>query len=759
MLCGYLTVMGQINTFTLFTADTVFPCLTPWPEHVPTGVDFTSPERTTHLMIDTHIQTISRELSLKPQHVKAVAVLLDEGATVPFISRYRKEATGTMDEVGVAGVRDRLVELAELDKRREAILSSLTERDLLTDDLRHALEQAKDKARLEDIYLPYRPKRRTRAAVAKERGLEPLANALFSQRGLNPQHEAAQFVNPDKDVPDIEAALAGARDIIAENINENANARAAMRTLFVKRGRFVSKVAKGKEETGATYRDWFDWDEPLARVPGHRALAMFRGENEKLLKLSLRPPEEEASSLLRRSVLRGNGADTHEVGLALDDCYKRLLGPSMENEVRAEVKKRADAEAIGVFAANLRELLLAAPLGQKRVLALDPGFRTGAKLTVLDAQGALREHTTIFPTGSKKQQDEASETLRALCAKYEVEAIAIGNGTAGRETETFVRELNLGIPAVLVNESGASIYSASEVARREFPDLDLTVRGSASIGRRLMDPLAELVKIDPKSIGVGQYQHDVDQAALKKSLEDVVERCVNSVGVDLNTASRELLASVSGLGLVLAENIVAHRDEHGPFASRRELLKVKRLGPKAFEQAAGFLRVKGKEVLDGSAVHPERYALVKQIAKDAGCSVADLINNEAARARVKIDNYISEEVGLPTLRDIMDELTKPGRDPRAEFSAFSFTEGVNDIKDLHEGMKLPGIVTNVTKFGAFVDIGVHRDGLVHISQLADKFIRDPSEVVAAGREVEVTVIGVDEKRGRINLSMKRNAGA
>nr|WP_321514173.1 Tex family protein [uncultured Pseudodesulfovibrio sp.] len=710
-------------------------------------------------MNELHIQIISRELSLKPQHVKAVAALLDEGATVPFISRYRKEATGTMDEVGVAGVRDRLVELAELDKRREAILSSLLERDLLTDDLKQAIAQAKDKARLEDIYLPHRPKRRTRATMAKERGLEPLANLLFSQKGVNPKCEAERFVNPDKDVPDVDSALAGARDIIAENISESPKARAAMRALFVKRGRFVSKVAKGKEETGATYRDWFDWDEPLARIPGHRALAMFRGENEKLLKLSLRPLEEEATGLMRRSILKGDGTDSREVGLALDDCYKRLLGPSMENEVRAEVKKRADAEAIGVFAANLRELLLAAPLGQKRVLALDPGFRTGAKLTVLDAQGALKEYTTIFPTGSKRQQSEASETLRTLCSQYAVEAIAIGNGTAGRETETFVRELNLSIPAVLVNEAGASIYSASEVARREFPDLDLTVRGSASIGRRLMDPLAELVKIDPKSIGVGQYQHDVDQTDLKKSLDDVVERCVNSVGVDVNTASRELLASVSGLGPVLAENIVAYRDEHGPFTSRRELLKVKRLGPKAFEQAAGFLRVNGKEVLDGSAVHPERYALVKQMAKDAGCSVADLITDQTARERVTIDKYISEEVGLPTLRDIMDELTKPGRDPRAEFSAFSFTEGVNDIKDLHEGMKLPGIVTNVTKFGAFVDIGVHRDGLVHISQLADKFVRDPSEVVAAGREVEVTVIGVDEKRGRINLSMKNNRGA
>lgn len=701
-----------------------------------------------------HIQTIATELSLKPHHVTAVAGLIDEGATVPFISRYRKEATGTMDEVAVASVRDRLVELADLDKRRDTILASLTERDLLTSDLKRAIEQAKDKARLEDIYLPHRPKRRTRAAMARERGLEPLANVLFAQRGINPTAEATSFVNPGKDVPDVAAALAGARDIIAENISENPKARQAMRALFVKRGRFSSRVAKGKEEAGATYRDWFDWDEPLARIPGHRALAMFRGENEKCLKLSLRPPEEEATGLMRRSVLRGNGKDSLEVGLALDDCYKRLLGPSLENEVRGEVKKRADAEAISVFASNLRELLLAAPLGQKRVLALDPGFRTGAKLTVLDGQGALKEYTTIFPVGSKKQQSDAADTLRTLCTKYDIEAIAIGNGTAGRETEAFVRGLDLGCPAVLVNEAGASIYSASDVARREFPDLDLTVRGSASIGRRLMDPLAELVKIDPKSIGVGQYQHDVDQTALKKGLEDVVESCVNSVGVDLNTASVELLASVSGLGPVLAGNIVAHRQENGPFASRRELLKVKRLGPKAYEQAAGFLRVQGKEPLDASAVHPERYTLVKQMAKDAGCSVADLMATPEARDRVDMTKYVSEDVGMPTLRDIMNELAKPGRDPRAEFSAFSFTDGVNDIKDLHEGMRLPGIVTNVTKFGAFVDIGVHRDGLVHISQLADKFVRDPSEVVAAGREVEVTVIGVDEKRGRINLSMK-----
>jgi len=710
-------------------------------------------------MNDKYIGIIGKELSLKNHHVAAVVTLLDEGGTVPFIARYRKEATGTMDEVAVAAVRDRLESLLELDKRREAILSSLGERDLLTPELKQAVEQARDKAQLEDIYLPHRPKRRTRGAMARERGLEPLALLLLAQKGSDPHHEATRFISDDKDnpersVPDTDAALAGARDIIAENISENSKARQAMRALFVKRGRFVSRVAKGKEEAGATYRDWFEWDEPLARIPGHRALAMFRGENEKFLKLSLRPPEEEATGLLRNSVVRGIGADARLVAEAMDDCYKRLLGPSLENEVRAEVKRRADEEAISVFASNLRELLLAAPLGQKRVLALDPGFRTGAKLTVLDAQGALKEYTTIFPVGSKKQQEDAAATLRMLCGRYTIEAIAIGNGTAGRETEAFVRTLDLSIPAVLVNESGASIYSASEVARREFPDLDLTVRGSASIGRRLMDPLAELVKIDPKSIGVGQYQHDVDQGALKKRLDQVVESCVNSVGVDLNTASAELLAHVSGLGPVLAGNIVAHRDEHGPFTSRKALLKVKRLGPKAFEQAAGFLRVHGKEPLDASAVHPERYALVKNMARDAGCSVRELMDEPEARTRISMDSYVSEEVGLPTLRDIMAELSRPGRDPRAEFSAFSFTEGINDIADLHEGMRLPGIVTNVTKFGAFVDVGVHRDGLVHISQLADRFVRDPSEVVAPGREVVVTVIGLDQKRGRINLSMK-----
>jgi uncharacterized protein len=704
---------------------------------------------------DKHIQRISQELALSSKHVKAVASLIDEGATVPFISRYRKEATGSMDEVAVGKIRDRLTELAELDKRRDSILSSLAERDLLTEELKIAIENAKDKTILEDIYLPHRPKRQTRASIAKERGLAPLAKLIFKQEGVDPKSEAKRFVDADKDVPDIDTALAGARDIIAEDVSEQSKIRGALRVLFVKRGRFQSRVIKKMMEEGQKFRDWFEWDEPLVRVAGHRALAMFRGEKEKVLRLSLRPADDEGVGLLTRELVHGAGPDAQEVRLALEDSYKRLLRPSIENEVRAEIKKRADAEAIGVFASNLRELLLAAPLGQKRVLALDPGFRTGAKLTVLDAQGALQDHTTIYPTGSKKQQADAAQILRNLCSRYDVEAIAIGNGTAGRETEAFVRELGLGIPAVLVNESGASIYSASEVARREFPDLDLTVRGSVSIGRRLMDPLAELVKIDPKSIGVGQYQHDVDQTALKKGLDDVVERCVNSVGIDLNTASAELLTHVSGLGPVLAENIVAYRDEKGSFSSRRELLKVARLGPKAFEQAAGFLRVKGKEILDGSAVHPERYDLVKKMAKDAGCSVAELVADEDSRSRVDIKSYVSEEVGLPTLRDIMNELAKPGRDPRAEFSVFSFAEGVNDIKDLHEGMKLPGIVTNVTKFGAFVDIGVHQDGLVHISQLSDGFVRDPSDIVAAGKEVEVTVLSVDVQRRRIGLSMKK----
>lgn len=708
-------------------------------------------------MNENYCPRIAGEMSLSVSQVAAVASLVSEGATVPFVARYRKEATGSLDEVAVAAIRDRLEELAELDKRREAILFSLEERGLLTTELKAVIEKAQDKARLEDVYLPYRPKRRTRASMARERGLEPLAQALMAQQGRDPKVLARPYVDPGKGVPDEESALAGARDILAEDMAENPRLRAAVRDLYFRRGRFLSKGVKGKEEAGATFRDWFAWDEPLRSIPGHRALAMFRGEAEGFLSLSLRPPEEEILELARRSPVcgvRGRGPDAQEVDAAVVDGCKRLLAPSLESEVRAEVKARADGEAIRVFASNLRGLLLAPPLGQKRVLALDPGFRTGAKLTVLDAQGGLLHHATIYPTTSPSQREASATMFKELCARFQVQAVAIGNGTAGRETEAFVRELGLGLPVVLVNEAGASIYSASETARREFPDLDLTVRGSVSIGRRLMDPLAELVKLDPKSIGVGQYQHDVDQAGLRRALDDVVMSCVNAVGVDVNTASQELLTFVSGLGPALAKAVVAHRDEHGPFRTRDSLRQVKRLGPKAFEQAAGFLRVRGEEPLDLSAVHPERYALVRRMARDAKCSVDQLLSDASARARVSLEDYVSEDIGLPTLTDIRAELEKPGRDPRAGFSAFAFAEGVNRIEDLTPGMELPGIVTNVTKFGAFVDIGVHRDGMVHVSQLADRFVADPSEVVSVGREVLVRVVDVDLQRGRIGLSMR-----
>ena len=705
-------------------------------------------------MSESYYPRVAGEMSLSASQVVAVAQLVLDGATVPFIARYRKEATGSLDEVAVAAIRDRLEELSELDKRREAILSSLDERGLLTAELKAALEKAPDKARLEDVYLPYRPKRRTRAAMARERGLEPLAQAIMAQQGREPKVLAQPFVDSGKEVPDVESALAGARDIMAEDMAENPRLRATVRDLYFRRGRFMSKVVKGKEEAGATFRDWFAWDEPLRSIPGHRALAMFRGETEGFLSLRLRPPEEEILELARRALLRGRGPDAQEVEVALVDGCKRLLAPSLESEIRVEVKSRADAEAIRVFASNLRGLLLAPPLGQKRVLALDPGFRTGAKLTVLDAQGGLLHHTTIYPTSSAGQREASAAVLKELCDRFQVQAIAIGNGTAGRETEAFVREIGVVLPVVLVNEAGASIYSASEIARREFPDQDLTVRGSVSIGRRLMDPLAELVKIDPKSIGVGQYQHDVDQAGLRRALDDVVMSCVNAVGVDVNTASPELLAFVSGLGPALAKAVVGHRDEHGPFPTREALRQVRRLGPKAFEQAGGFLRVRGEEPLDMSAVHPERYALVRRMARDAKCTVSQLLSDSSARARVRLEDYVSEDIGLPTLTDIMAELEKPGRDPRAGFSAFAFAEGVNRIEDLTPGMELPGIVTNVTKFGAFVDIGVHRDGMVHVSQLADRFVADPAEVVSVGREVLVRVVDVDLPRGRIGLSMR-----
>jgi uncharacterized protein len=705
--------------------------------------------------MNQHLETIAQELHIKVEQAAATAALLGDGATVPFIARYRKEATGLLDETQVAAVRDRLGQLAELDKRREAIVASLTERDLLSPELMASLQAAPSLTVLEDIYLPYRPKRRTRSLIAMEKGLEPLARALYVQD--NRDLQAASFINPEKGVHSKEDALAGARDIIAEWISEEANTRAALRRLFAKEAVITSVVVKKNEAAGAKFRDYFDWQEQAAAAPGHRLLAMFRGENEKVLSLSLRPPEDRGLAIVQRLHVKVQNEAGLQVALAAQDAYKRLLAPSLENELRNALKERADREAIRVFGANLRELLLAPPLGQKRVMALDPGFRTGAKLVCLDGQGRLLYHTTIYPTLSEQKSREAGKIVQKLCQAYNIEAVAIGNGTAGRETETFVRGLQLdpGILVTMVDESGASIYSASAAARAEFPDHDLTVRGAVSIGRRLQDPLAELVKLDPKVIGVGQYQHDVNQAALKKALDDVVESCVNSVGVEVNTASMELLTHVSGLGPVLAANIIAYRNEHGPFGDRRRLLKVPRLGAKAYQQCAGFLRIRGaRNPLDYSAVHPEQYPIVERMARDAGCTVVDLMQQESSREKIGIHRYVSEGVGLPTLGDIMAELAKPGRDPRAVFAVFSFAEGVNSMEDLQPGMKLPGIITNVTKFGAFVDIGVHQDGLIHISQLADRFVRDPAEVVRVRQQVMVRVLEIDAARKRIALSLK-----
>lgn len=704
---------------------------------------------------------IAEEIHQPASKVASVIALLQDSATVPFIARYRKEATGGMDEVAIATIRDRHEQLLELQKRRDAIIASLQERELLTEALHDAVMHADSMSVLEDVYLPYRPKRRTRAQIARQKGLEPLADILWRQHaGDVPLKVAAPFVAPDKDVPDAESALAGARDILAERISEDAATRKVMRMMFTMRCHLSSSATKQAEkdaDKAATYRDYFQWQEPAHKAPGHRILAMFRGEREGMLSLALRPEETMALSALKNHFVTGNSPCARQVDAAVEDGYKRLLAPSLETETRNGLKLRADEEAIAVFAANLRELLLASPLGQKRVLALDPGFRTGAKLVCLDAQGALLHNETIYPVTGGAKVDEAATRMRHLTEHFAIEAIAIGNGTASRETEAFVRGLGLpaSIAVIMVNESGASVYSASEVARKEFPDHDVTVRGAVSIGRRLMDPLAELVKLDPKAIGVGQYQHDVDQTALKKSLEDVVVSCVNSVGVELNTASAELLAHVSGLGPALAANVVAHRTEHGPFASRRELLKVKRLGPKAYEQCAGFLRIReSTHPLDASAVHPESYALVERMAKDLGCTIADLMRDADLRKRIDLQRYATGNVGLPTLTDIMQELARPGRDPRPAFSAFAFAENVHTLADLAEGMELPGIVTNVTKFGAFVDIGVHQDGLVHISQLADRFVQDPADVVRVQQRVMVRVVEVDHQRKRIALSMK-----
>ncbi|PAW92602.1 RNA-binding transcriptional accessory protein [Mucilaginibacter sp. MD40] len=699
---------------------------------------------------------IAQELSVGSKQVAATIALLDEGATVPFISRYRKELTGSLDEVQVAAIRDRVQQLRDLDKRREAILKSLSDMGKLTDDLQQQVNAAETMVALEDIYLPYRPKRKTRATAAREKGLQPLADAILAQKTFDVDGEAAKYIGEEKGVKDTAEALAGARDIIAEYISENAETRAMMRQLFTEKGVFESKVIPGKEETGIKYKDYFDWTEPVKSAPSHRVLAMRRGEKEEILWLDIKPAEEDAIDLLEREFITANNAAAAQMKLAIADGYKRLLKPSMETEIRLLTKKNADEEAIRVFAENARQLLLSAPLGQKRMMAIDPGFRTGCKVVCLDEQGKLLEYTAIFPHTGVGQAREAEKTIEHLFKKYDIEAIAIGNGTAGRETEVFVRKLNLpGTTIVMVNESGASIYSASEVAREEFPDQDVTVRGAVSIGRRLMDPLAELVKIDPKSIGVGQYQHDVDQNKLQTSLDDTVISCVNAVGVELNTASKQILSYISGLGPQLAQNIVDYRNQNGAFKQRSQLKKVARLGDKAFEQAAGFLRIRGAEnPLDESAVHPERYALVEQMAADLKCSVRDLMRDQKLRASIPLQKYISDTVGLPTLNDIMAELAKPGRDPREQFEAFSFTEGVNAISDLKVGMKLPGIVTNITNFGAFVDIGVHQDGLVHLSQITNRFIKDPNEVLKVHQRVEVTVTEVDVNRKRISLSMK-----
>ncbi|RPA68193.1 RNA-binding transcriptional accessory protein [Cyclobacteriaceae bacterium YHN15] len=705
-----------------------------------------------------HFIKIAEELKIKVKQVTDTIELLDEGATVPFISRYRKEMTGSLDEVQVAAIRDRIQQLRDLNKRRDAILKSIQEQGKLTPELEEKINAAETMSVLEDLYLPYKPKRRTKASIAREKGLEPLATKIFDQQSFDLDAEAEKYLDSEKEVNSIEEALQGAREIIAEWINENADLRKKLRDLFIEEGQFVSKVIPGKEEEAIKYKDYFDWTEPVKTAPSHRVLAMRRGEKELFLMLDSCPDETSAIGLMEKTVLENAAnASVEQVRLAIKDCYKRLLKPSMETEVRLFTKKKADEEAIKVFADNLRQLLLAAPLGEKAVLAIDPGFRTGCKTVCLGQQGQLLSYDAIYPNEPQKRVAEAAATIRNLVEKHKVEAIAIGNGTASRETESFVKSLGLPnhVIVTMVNESGASIYSASEVAREEFPDYDLTVRGAVSIGRRLMDPLAELVKIDPKSIGVGQYQHDVDQGALKNSLDDTVMSCVNGVGVEVNTASKQLLTYVSGLGPVLAQNIVTFRNENGPFKSRDQIKKVPRLGEKAYEQAAGFLRIRNaKNPLDTSGVHPERYDLVEKMARDIGAKITDLMSSEELRSKISLKNYVSQTVGLPTLQDIMEELSKPGRDPRESFEVFNFQEGVNEISDLKVGMKLPGIVTNITKFGAFVDIGVHQDGLVHLSHLADKFVNDPAEVVSVNQKIEVTVMEVDIPRKRIGLSMK-----
>jgi len=705
-----------------------------------------------------HIQKIALELRITVPQVLATAELLEEGGTVPFISRYRKEKTGSLDEVAITAIRDRLAQLKELDARRDTILKTIADQGKLTDELKARIEAAETLTVLEDLYLPYKPKRRTRATIAKEKGLEPLAVLVFEQNpGVDPVTEAAAYVDAEKGVVDVDEALAGARDIMAEWMTEDAQARERIREFYQSHGMYECKVIKGKEQDGFKYENYFEWSESVAKSPSHRVLAMRRGEKEGFLRLRITVTEQEALYVLEGLFLKEACASADQVKAAISDCFKRLLAPSIETEIRLGSKKKAEVEAIAVFAENLRQLLLASPLGQKAVLALDPGFRTGCKVVCLDRQGKLLHDDVVYPHSGAGRAAVAAETVKSLVDRYEIEAIAIGNGTASRETEAFVKKIEFTrkVTVVMVNESGASVYSASDVAREEFPDKDVTVRGAVSIGRRLTDPLAELVKIDPKSIGVGQYQHDVDQSQLRQGLDDVVISCVNSVGVELNTASKQLLTYVSGLGPQLAQNIVAYRDANGAFTSRKAICKVPRLGAKAFEQAGGFLRIRDAvNPLDRSAVHPERYAIVDTMAAHAGCSVAELMTDATQRLKIQLDKYVTDEVGLPTLNDIMEELAKPGRDPRQQFETFEFAEGIEKIEHVQQGMTLPGIVTNITAFGAFVDIGVHQDGLVHVSEMSHSFVKDPNDVVKVHQKVRVTVKEVDVIKKRISLSMK-----
>ena len=699
------------------------------------------------------IKFIASSLGLAADKVRNTVELLEGGATVPFVARYRKEATGSMDEVVIGNIKDMHEKLKALVQRKATVVATIEEQGKLTAELKKRIDDCYDAVELEDIYLPFKPKRRTRATVARERGLEPLADALWLQQTADIRGRARTFVN--KDVPTVDDALAGASDIVAERVAEDEWARAAMRRLFARKGIIHSRVVKGKEPDGIKYSDYYEWEEPLARVSSHRLLAMMRGEEEGFLRVGIAVDSDEAcEQLCRRFVKRGSPVRSI-MEAAVADGFKRLLAPSMENESMAAAKEKADEEAIAVFAENLRQLLLSSPLGQKAVLAIDPGFRTGCKVVALDKQGNLLHHTVIYPHPPQNDREGAEKAVTALVKKYAIEAFAVGNGTAGRETEDFVRRLGLNQPVFVVNEDGASVYSASAVAREEFPNEDVTVRGAVSIGRRLIDPLSELVKIEPRSIGVGQYQHSVDQNKLRDRLNVVVESCVNKVGVNVNTATKQILTHISGLGPALAENIVKYRAANGDFPSRKALLKVPRLGAKAFEQAAGFLRVVGgEELLDNTAVHPESYGIVARMAADAGVSLRDFITNGELRRRVELKNYISAAVGLPTLTDIMEALDKRGLDVREQARAFSFDPNVREIEDLREGMVLPGLVTNITAFGAFVNVGVHQDGLVHISQLADRFISSPGDVVKLGQQVMVRVVEVDLKRRRISLSMK-----